>query len=103
MIALEWSRSRRQVVKGAESKPGKAADFQRRFDLAAICLVIIVAYVAVMNWIGYAPATVAFLLFTGGMLTRWRLQSLPIVSAIALGFGLGTYWLFKFYFTVDLP
>ena len=69
------------------------------------CLGVTLLYVVALSIPGihFPPATVAFVLGFGWILTRFRLSTWPVLEIIALFLGLGMYYLLTQVFVVDLP
>jgi hypothetical protein len=76
----------------------------RPLDALAIMILTIV-YCLIMQFrlLNFALATMLFLIATIGLLTRFRLRSLPLISAVAIIMGYGCQYLFTQVFVVDLP
>lgn len=76
----------------------------RRIDAAAV-FALTMLYVAAMGmgWIGYAPATVIYLVVTIWLLAGWWPRVLPPAIIIGLVMGYGLQYLFTRVLVTDLP
>lgn len=82
-------------------RPADRAGWNR----ALACLTLIVVYVAVLSveWLAFLPATFAYIVSTGCMLTdSWR-RALPALIVLAAAMSCGLHFVFTHIFVIDLP
>lgn len=79
--------------------------YRTRPGLAAIAIVLTIAYVMVMqkNWMDFRLATILFIASVGMTLVKLELKRLPILAAIAVSLSFGLHALFTNLFVIDLP
>ncbi|WP_353979777.1 tripartite tricarboxylate transporter TctB family protein [Salinicola endophyticus] len=75
--------------------------YQRR--LAFATLAAFALYALAMPWLGFAPASLAFLLAVQWLLGARRGRRLLVATGVAVAFGVGLYLLFGQVFQIPLP
>ncbi len=106
---MRGRRGRRETPALASAPAGDAdpvaTDAPLRPGIAAICVVILAGYTAVMTFriLGFREATVPFVILLGGVLSRFRRSTLLILVPIALALSIGFSWLFSEVLYIDLP
>ncbi len=80
-------------------------DYIKHPIVAFLSMIMTLLYITSMQYglLGFRSATVLFILFSGGLLTRMKLKSIPLFITIACIMGLGGHYIFTKVFTVDLP
>jgi putative tricarboxylic transport membrane protein len=80
-------------------------DYRPRPDIAAGIVVLVFAYVGVMQLrlLGFELATILFLIAAAALLGRMNRMTLALGVVCALVIGIGATWLFTGFFYIDLP
>jgi hypothetical protein len=88
-----------------EHAPAKPAQFRKRYDLAIISVLLVIAYFGVLQfeWISFQWATAGFVFFLTAFLFDWKLNKLPIAVGVALILGIGLKFTFTEILYLDLP
>jgi hypothetical protein len=99
---------RRILSRKKEGSPEKVTEplsYTRRPGLAIVFIAISIGYVGLMAFglVGFAGATLIYLLLSGSALTRIDIKRIPTLIVIGVVLGFGCYYLFTQVFVVDLP
>jgi putative tricarboxylic transport membrane protein len=76
-----------------------------RPGIAAASILILMAYAGAMSYgiLGFRAATILFVILLGGVMSRFRLKTMFILTICALVIGFGFAWIFSEILYIDLP
>jgi hypothetical protein len=88
-----------------EYKLAKRVEYRKRYDLALVTILLIIAYFSVLQleWLSFQWATAGFVFFLTASLFDWKYSKLPIALGLALILGLGLKFTFTEILYLDLP
>ena len=100
--AIQVIRKRQRRV---EAPPEKKLFYSKKTKLAMIVLCVTMFYVVAMSFVrlDFRVATTLFVFIVGILLTQRTQRTFPLLDLVALGLGIGLYYLLTSVFVVDLP